>query len=135
MRVFRRSKRNVIVACAMVVSVSACATGRGSRPEERLAAPDQTTLRVDNQGFPDVVLYAVTSGTPVRIGFVNGLSKTLLTIPDHLVAGARALTIIARPIAGRAYAIPAIGISPGDKVDVTLAPNPAASYVMVEPKY
>lgn len=104
-----------IAFALLLASITACnAFVRGS------GAPRQdqpTILQVDNQGFPDMDVYAVRSGQRVRLGTATGLHKTNLTIPPSLVGGLTPLRFIADPIGGtRPSVSQEITVAPGDTV-------------------
>lgn len=125
----RHAAATVALLCA-VAALSSCASLRrgGPAPSE----PD-TIIEVENRGFPDVVIYAVTAGDPFRLGMVTGSSTAKFKLPARFI-GAGTLQILARPIAGRAYMLPTVLVSPGDHVEVTLASSPAQSTVSVAPR-
>lgn len=80
-----------------------------------------TVLQVENQGFPDMTVYASRSGQRVRLGIATGLSKTSFTIPSSLLSGVTPLRFIADPIGGnRASVSQEITVSPGDTVMMTI---------------
>ena len=104
-----------IAFALLLASITACnAFVHGS------GAPRQdqpTILQVDNQGFPDMDVYAVRSGQRVRLGTATGLHKTNLTIPPSLVGGLTPLRFIADPIGGtRPSVSQEITVAPGDTV-------------------
>ena len=115
---------------ATTLTLDACAASRrsGTAIEQ-----EDVTIVVNNQSFPDVVMYIVPSGDPRRIGMVTGNSSTTLKVPYRQLSTG-ALQLLARPIAGRSYLLPAVTVSPGDEVDVTINNVPAQSTVTVAPR-
>ena len=114
----------------LVMGTVSCAMfKRGSR-----SAPPDTVLDVRNNGFADVVMYIVVGGAdPYRLGLVPGNSSGSLRVRASML-GTGVLQLLARPIAQRQYSLPAVSVSAGDHVRVTLENSPAQSQVMVEPR-
>lgn len=69
--------------------------------------PDQVTpgaratLRVDNQSFNDVNVYALRSGSRMRIGTVTGLTTRTFVLPKTLVGTGTRVQFIASFIGSR----------------------------------
>ena len=105
----------------LLLGVAACATAsRGSGTSDQ---NQPTIVQVDNQGFPDMTVYASRSGERVRLGIAAGVSKTNLTIPSTLIIGLTPLRFIADPIGGtRASVSQEITLAPGDTVVMTIPP-------------
>jgi hypothetical protein len=83
-----------------------------------------TVVKVDNQGFLDMNIYAARSVQRVRLGTAPGNSKTNLTIPPGLVIGLTPLRFIADPIGGsRASVSMEITVAPSDTVVLTIPPT------------
>jgi hypothetical protein len=83
-----------------------------------------TTLRVRNQGFLDVNVYAVRGGQRVRLGTVTGNSTQVLRIPGFLMNGITPLRFVADPIGNqRAPTSDEIVVSPGDEVQLFIPPG------------
>lgn len=105
----------------LTVLVPACARSTASTKAE--PAP-RTTVRVDNQGFPDMDIYVLRSGQRIRLGFVNGHSTATFTIPANLIFGATPLRFMADPVAGnRAPVSEEITVAPGDEVVLQIPPG------------
>jgi len=86
--------------------------------------PEATMLRVENQGFLDMAIYAVRSAQRVRIGTAAGNKTSSFTIPPGLLAGMGQLTFIADPIgSSRASISEQITVTPGDEVVLTIPPG------------
>ena len=119
----------LLAMSALLLSSSACSRGRAGRP----AAPDaaSTTIEVDNQGHSDVVVYIANGGTRFRLGMVPSLSMGTFALPRQLKSPNGTVQFVARPIAGRAYALPSVLVSAGQRVLVTLLSQPALSNVAV----
>jgi hypothetical protein len=82
-----------------------------------------TTLRVRNQGFLDVNVYAVRGGQRVRLGTVTGNTVQVLRIPSFLLNGITPLRFLADPIGNqRTPTSEEIVVSPGDEVQIFIPP-------------
>lgn len=101
--------------------VTACAgRSRDSGPE-----PTETAMvQVENQGFTDMVVYAVNGGQRIRLGLATGNSTKTFTIPRYLVRGAGTIRFLADPIGGnRAPVSEEMTVEPGDLVTLTIPPQ------------
>jgi hypothetical protein len=99
----------------------------GSRRAEPASGDVQveTTLRVENQGFLDRIIYVVAGAQRVRLGQVSGNTTTTLRIPSQYVFGATQLQFIADPIGSNRVPISqAITVVPGDEVTLVIPPTP-----------
>lgn len=75
--------RRLVFAALMT---TACAGG--AAPDQPAPATAAATLVVENLGFADVTVYAVTgTGNRVRLGQVNGNTNSRLELPGFLVRG------------------------------------------------
>jgi hypothetical protein len=80
-------------------------------------------LQVENRGFADMVVYAVSGAQRVRLGIATGNSTKSFTIPRALIRGAAALRFLADPIGGSRSPISEdIVVQPGDIVSLTIPP-------------
>jgi hypothetical protein len=80
-------------------------------------------LQVENRGFADMVVYAISGGQRVRLGLATGNSTKSFTIPVALIRGASPLRFLADPIGGRRSPITEdIVVQPGDIVSLTIPP-------------
>jgi hypothetical protein len=116
MRSFARAAQ----VLALVV-MAAC----GGRSPDSGPDPDAAArLQVDNQGFTDMVIYAVSGGQRVRLGLATGHSTRLFTIPRYLVRGAGTLRFLADPVGGsRTPVSEEMTVQPGDLVTITIPPQ------------
>jgi hypothetical protein len=100
--------------------VVACA-GRTSESDTSLTSP--AMLQVENRGFADMVIYAISGGQRVRLGIATGNSTRAFTIPNTLLRGAGALRFLADPIGGNRTPISEeLAVQPGDIVTLTIPP-------------
>jgi hypothetical protein len=115
-------KTRLISFALLLAGLVACSAMRRGSQDSVPAGP--TVVQVDNQGFPDMVVYAARSAQRVRLGIATGNSKTNLTIPPVLVSGLTPLRFIADPIGGsRASVSQEITVAPGDTVVLMIPPS------------
>ena len=106
----------------------ACATvACGGRGHESAPAPTTgpATLKVENQAFADMTIYAVSSSVGrVRLGIATGHSTAIFTIPSYLTGGGTPVRFVADPI-GSARVPPGdeLPVEPGDTVAMTIPPQ------------
>lgn len=125
--------RRAIVAVAafsLVASVPGCRALRRGGPAPQV--PD-TIVQVENHGYPDIVLYAVSAGDPFRLGMVTGSGSAKFKLPPRFTTTGT-VQFLARPIAGRSFLLPTVSVGPGDVVEVSLESTPAMSRVLVIPR-
>lgn len=81
-------------------------------------------VQVENQGFTDMVIYAVNGSQRIRLGLATGHSTKNFTIPRHLVRGAGPIRFLADPIGGnRTPVSEELTVQPGDIVTLTIPPQ------------
>ena len=113
--------RSIAVALAFLgfVACSTMAPGSGTSHQNQ-----RTAIRVDNQGFADMTVYAARSAQRYRLGLVPGHSVTTFNVPPSLLSGATPLRFIADPIGGTRPSISEeIVVTPGDTVMMTIPPS------------
>jgi hypothetical protein len=115
------STRRYFLVAMLGLAVSACGGKKGGSapvPQPR------TSVRVENQGFSDMTIYAIRSGQRVRLGNAPGNSTTTFTIPSNLIFGATPLRFLADPIgSNRTPVSDEITVQPGDQVRLVLPPR------------
>jgi hypothetical protein len=96
----------------------------GGRSQESAPSPDSPAMvRVENQGFSDMVIYALSGAQRVRLGIANGNSTKSFTIPMYLIRGAGPIRFLADPIGGdRTPVSEEMSVQPGDVVSLTIPP-------------
>jgi hypothetical protein len=98
----------------------ACA-GRTSQSDTSPNAP--AMLQVENRGFADMVIYAISGAQRTRLGIATGNSTKAFTIPNTLLRGAGVLRFLADPIGGSRTPISEeLAVQPGDVVTLTIPP-------------
>jgi len=88
------TRRHFIVV-TLGLTLAACG---GSKKGSAPVPQPRTSIRIENQGFSDMTIYAIRSGQRVRLGNAPGNSTTTFTIPSNLIFGATPLRFLADPI-------------------------------------
>jgi hypothetical protein len=80
-------------------------------------------LQVENRGFSDMVIYAVSGSQRIRLGLATGNSTRAFTIPPAVLRGGVTLRFLADPIGGsRTPVSEEMVVHPGDIVTLTIPP-------------
>jgi hypothetical protein len=109
-----------IAPLLVAAGVLACA-GRTSESDVSPASP--ALLQVENRGFADMVIYAISGAQRIRLGIATGNSVKAFTIPNTLLRGAGTLRFLADPIGGNRTPISEeMAVQPGDIVTLTIPP-------------
>ena len=104
-----------------LILLAACG-GRVCRTARRSQAAAQ--LQVENQGFSDMVIYAVSGGQRVRLGLATGHSTRLFTIPEISRPRRADAPVPGRPRGGnRTPVSEEMTVQPGDLVTITIPPQ------------
>ncbi len=91
---------------------------------------DAVQVRVVNNNWLDMRIYAVVSGRLVRLGTVTGLSSETLKIPRGLVGFADDLELVARGIGSRFEVYRAsVLVSPGDVLEFRIENSIGLSFL------
>jgi hypothetical protein len=107
-----------MLAVTVLLSCSTRSADTSPQPES------SAMLRVENQGFSDMVIYAVSGAQRVRLGLATGNSTQSFTIPNYLIRGAGPLRFLADPIGGsRTPVSEEMTVQPGDVVSLTIPPS------------
>ena len=120
----RRTRRvrlaaSVLLALGATLPVGGCVR-KGTAGAE---VEEPTTVRVRNQGFLDVNIYALRGGQRVRLGTVTGNTTAVLRIPSFLLNGVTPLRFLADPIGNqRTPTSEEIVVAPGDEVQLYVPP-------------
>ena len=105
----------------IVLALAACAGRSGTGTPN----PDsETILQVQNQGFSDMVIYALNGSQRTRLGLATGNSTKSFTLPQYLVRNGGTLRFQADPVGGnRAPVSEEMSVQPGDIVTLTIPPR------------
>ena len=108
-----------------LIVLLATGTACASRSPETGAEPtDTAAVQVQNQGFSDMVVYAINGGQRIRLGLAGGNSTSTFTIPRHLIRGAGGIRFLADPVGGsRTPVSEEMTVNPGDVVTLTIPPQ------------
>ncbi len=112
------------ISCSRVVVPVSCGLqhdGPGSGGSDQ---NQRTAVRVDNQGFLDMTVFAARSAQRVRLGIAPGHSVTVFNVPPGLISGLTPVRFIADAIGGtRPSVSDEITVAPGDTVMMTIPPS------------
>ena len=111
----------IFALAAMCVTLAVCS--RNPRPSSG-NSHERTTLRVENQGFPDMTIYALQGGQRIRLGLATGNTTSVFTIPNYLLGAGNTIRFLADPVGStRAPVSDEIAVHPGDQVTLTIPPS------------
>ena len=115
---FRRTGRPVLVLAASAL-LGACFSGYGQPPNpfSPAEAPGEIQIRVENQNFNDVTLYALRGGEPMRLGDIIGKSSGRFTVDWNF---SLPLEFRAELVGGGACSIRPLSVDPGDRIWVRI---------------
>jgi hypothetical protein len=117
-----KSTMKWVLALFLVALGAAACVGKGRNAPTPQPA---TFVRVENQAWMDVDVYAVYGGTRRRLGMVNGNSTQRLVIPTSVVGIGRALAFMADPVGSNrtGTTISEIYVTPGQELTLTIPPS------------
>ena len=94
------------------------------------AGTDQTelTVWVENRGFNEFRLYALSSRGTQAMGVVGGNTQQTLKLPWRTLDQLRFRLEV---LAGRSYTTHTVTASPGDRVEMIVPSNPAGTQIRV----
>ena len=123
--------RSVLATAVAVLSVvvlgGACAPaasgGAASLPPE--LSPGGTgappTVRVTNNNWSNMTVYAVRGTTRFRLGMVTSMATEVFRLPASLTSGATGVRLLADPIGGtEQFLTPAVFVGRGEEVKLDL---------------
>jgi hypothetical protein len=112
-----------LIRCSQVLGL-VLLTACGGRPQDSSPNPEAPAmLQVENRGFSDMVVYAVSGAQRVRLGIATGNSTRSFTIPRYLIRGVGPLRFLADPIGGnRTPVSEEMTVQAGDIVTLTIPP-------------
>ncbi len=112
-----RALRRLLLLLLPVLLLAGCAGNRS-----RGAAGDgslRTTVEVENRSWSAVNVYAVRGGQRVRLGTVQAVTTSVLTIPSAIVSGVTSLSFLVDPIGSNRTPISQeISVREGDQVTI-----------------
>jgi len=109
-----------LAVLALVALLGGCFRGYGQpdnpfNPSE--GAAEEVSVRVENQNFNDVTLYALRGGEPIRLGDIIGKSSGRFTMAWNF---SLPLEFRAELVGGGACNIRALNVDPGDRIWVRI---------------
>ena len=113
-----RSIRSIWVVGAL--ALAAC----GGKSSPAGTTPNNpAVLEVENRGFADMVIYAISGSQRLRLGLATGNSTKSFTIPNSILRGAGTLRFLADPVGGtRTPVSDELTVQPGQVVTLTIPP-------------
>jgi len=124
------SRSAVSIVAAVLLSVAPGCRSATPEPSEA-PAPQGLQLVVHNNNFLDMAVWAVSNGTPARIGTVTGSSSRTFALTASMF-GASEFDLLATPIggSGRASSGPLV-VTAGRTVFFTIEPQLALSHAII----
>ncbi len=115
-------KMRSVALASFLLFLAACSTMASGAGGADQNAP--AVVRVDNQAFADMTVYAARSAQRVRLGIAPGHSVTMFKVPSGLMSGLTPLRFIADPIGSTRQSVSEeITVAPGDTVMMTIPPS------------
>jgi len=121
--------RTLLILAGIALVAPGCSSS--ARPANGPLPRDvQTTVRVSNQNWSDMVVYALSNGLRVRLGTVTSMSTRRLAVPKHLLTASGEFRLAADPIgAPQGFVTQPIQVYPGSRIEFTIQNNlPISSY-------
>lgn len=111
--------------CSLLVLLLLVLAGCSGNPRDQgYASEPETKVRVQNQAWTDMTIYAISSGQRVRLGRVVGNSTAVLKIPSGVVGLGRTLTFLADPLgSSQTSSSFEIYVRPGDEITLMIPPQ------------
>ncbi|HET6764911.1 MAG TPA: hypothetical protein VFH27_14600 [Longimicrobiaceae bacterium] len=113
-------------AALLVLLATACAGNRRSDTSSPSAEPAavRTTVRVENQGWSQAVIYVMHLSQRVRLGEVDAHGSRTFTVPEDVVGAGRSVTFLADPIGSNRTARSfELQLVRGDELRLTIPPT------------
>ncbi|HEX2190255.1 MAG TPA: hypothetical protein VHG51_15210 [Longimicrobiaceae bacterium] len=131
----RPLRTSAFAVLAVMLTAGACApatsAGTGELiPGELYPTRESPVVRVTNNNWSTMTLYAVRGTSRFRLGMVNSMGSAVFRLPPSLAAGASGLRLLADPLGGSgSYLTPALQVNPGEEVRLDLQNHlPISSY-------
>lgn len=124
--------RSVLMAAVAVLSLAvpggACAPAASvdpaSLPPELAPARTQgppPTVRVTNNNWANMTVYAVRGTARLRLGLVNSMATEVFRLPASITSGASGVRLLADPIGGsEQFLTPAVYVGRGEEVNLDI---------------
>ena len=123
----RRALRWALAAVVSLAGVACASTARNPfAPASSREA--QLLIDIENQGFNDIRLYAVSARGNQSLGAVNGNTRRRAALAWRQLDQ---LHFRIEVLAGRTYNTHAVSASPGDVVELIIPEDPSRAYLRV----
>ncbi len=121
-----------MVAALVAVPALAAQTASEEKSETPAAESQQTTVRVVNDNWHDMNVYAFRNGYRRRLGTVTSFTSRVFALPQAFLIPSDELRLIADPIGRRgAFFSEALVISAGDVIEWRLRNNINLSNIFI----
>lgn len=112
----------VAIGLALSIGVGACATAPAGGPADVTRQDERdAVVRVGNNNWLHVNVYAVRGSMRHRLGTVTSLSSETFRVPGHLLESGTTIRLVADPIGSdETWHTEPIHVSAGGYVDLTL---------------
>jgi len=117
-------RRTGAILCLLLAA--ACSGNRrsGNNGPSTEAADVRTTVRVENQGWSQAVIYVMHLSQRVRLGEVDAHGSRTFTVPADVVGAGRSVTFVADPIGSNRTARSfELQLVRGDELRLTIPPT------------
>ncbi len=129
---FRAAFLTLTVAALVTVPAAVAQTASEGSSETPAAVSVRTTVRVVNNNWHDIAVYAVRAGYRRRLGTVTSLTSSVFTLPPTFLVQSEELRLIANPIGRRgAFVSEPLVVNPGDVVEWRLWNNIELSNIFI----
>ena len=121
----RRTQQPAVraILALSVLLLTACAAGRSRNPfDSSPGAQGILSVQIENRGFNDVRLFAITPAGALSLGSVGGNTIRRETIDWRQVAQ---ISFRIEVLAGRSYMTHTLTVTPGDRLQLIIPTNPA----------
>ena len=135
MRLMRGLLASAVLSGALMTA-QACASSGTTISSEAAGVlannPNAAALKVTDNNFQDMDVFAVMDGVATRLGTVTGAGGTRMFVLDPSYLSSSHLAIVATPIGGGGRASTGqILVNRGDEVDFVIQPQLSASSVFI----
>ena len=129
---FRAAFLTLTVAALVTVPAAVAQTASEETSETPAAVSQRTTVRVVNNNWQDIRVYAVRGIYRRRLGTVTSLSSSVFTLPPTFLVQSEELRLMADPIGRRGtFVSEVLVVNPGDVVEWRLWNNIELSNIFI----
>jgi hypothetical protein len=124
--------RTIAASTLLVALSAACSPAHRERSGPAPQRAEHVAVKVTNNNWADMVVYAVRSGIRHRLGTVTSMQTQLLRVPRNIVSPTGDLQLLADPIGSpEPYVSPRLMTAPGQRVEFVIQNHLAISSVSV----